>query len=51
MIRVRRIETSKVSVLVYQLLIQIIDNTINIKAWRNDNPRDHVLKDCLAILK
>lgn len=26
-------------------------NTINIKAWKNDNSRDHVLKDCLAILK
>jgi len=26
-------------------------NTINIKPWKNDNSRDHVLKDCLAILK
>lgn len=27
------------------------NNTINIRPWRNDNNRDHVLKDCLAILK
>ena len=27
------------------------NNTINIKPWKNDYPRDHVLKDCLAILK
>ena len=27
------------------------DNVISIRPWRNDNQRDHVLKDCLAIVK
>ena len=33
------------------LTLTPLDNTITIKAWKNDNTRDHVLKDCLAILK
>ena len=32
-------------------ILSYIENTINIKPWKNDNPRDHVLKDCLAIIK
>lgn len=26
-------------------------NLISIKPWKNDNHRDHVLKDCLAIIR
>ena len=26
-------------------------NVIKVKAWRNDNKRDNILKDCLAILR
>ena len=46
-----RLALERYNVIIHRAENFYLENTINIKPWKNDNSRDHVLKDCLAIIK